>query len=122
MAAAPVCVDRVPEGERVVGWERVDDRASVHMQELHAPELASADLPLDLVEQRHLSGGVVDDLPAQFSHCRTLSNTRSYWQPTCLGFDDKPALRTFGGPFRDLWPVGALASATTMSVEVVPVV
>jgi hypothetical protein len=69
MAAASVRVDRVPEGDRALRADLVDDRASAHSQELEAAELAGPDLASDrLFEHRQLRGAarrLVDDLPSQ---------------------------------------------------------
>jgi hypothetical protein len=55
MGAAPVGVDREPERHPRGGGDLVDDAAGVDVEELHAPVLALADVPLDdVVEQGDL--------------------------------------------------------------------
>ena len=55
MAAPPVGVDGVAEREEAALRQRVDDPLGPHVEELHAPELAAADVALDLgLEQRAL--------------------------------------------------------------------
>jgi hypothetical protein len=73
MAAAPVGVDRVAEAERGVA-DLVDDALGADMEELHAPELASARLALEhrLAEQRALRLGLFGQLPTQVGHANPL--------------------------------------------------
>ena len=48
MRASPIRVDRPAEGEHRRLGDLVDDRAGVDVEELHAAELAFADVTLDL--------------------------------------------------------------------------
>src|SRR5262249_28829728 len=64
MAASPVRVDRVAEGDGGAVGDLVDDRAGAHVEELEAAELPGADLALGHVEQRLLRR-VLGQTPAQ---------------------------------------------------------
>jgi hypothetical protein len=65
MAAAPVHVDGVAERQERVARQAVDDGPGLDVEELHAPELAPADLAPDGLEQLALGIGVVGQLPPE---------------------------------------------------------
>src|SRR6266550_9376287 len=78
MRTAPVRVDRVAERHARRAGHFVDYPPGVHMEELHAPELAGADVALDQivgVEQRSLRrrSFLVSQLPSQLGYGRECS-------------------------------------------------
>ena len=79
MIASSVGVDRPTEGDAGGLGHLVDHSAGAHVEELHAPELALADVALDLLlEQGALAPIVVGQTPSKLGHSSSLSNARSY--------------------------------------------
>ena len=69
MGAAPVGVDRPAERHPGRLRDLVDDPSSLDVEELHAPELASTDVALDLLlDQGTLPAVVVGKSPTQLGH------------------------------------------------------
>src|SRR5437870_1247557 len=95
MAASAVRVDRPAEGEQRRLGDLVDDAARVDVEELHAAELAPADVALDLLlEEGALTLIVLRQLPA---HGASIANIRSvlYWRtepvvPGRTGWTSRP--------------------------------